>query len=115
MLELVFASDVIPLITRLENALQSNILSKLAAYRADMRLDCMNYYRNGVVLENTLLSTAELRNKMGLADAEYTRIEAFKRRVLGLAIKQINDLTDITADYEQHKQGRLVTGFTFSV
>ena len=50
---------------------------------------------------------------MGLADAEYTRIEAFKRRVLGLAIKQINDLTDITADYEQHKQGRLVTGFTF--
>ena len=60
-----------------------------------------------------LLSTAELRNKMGLADAEYTRIEAFKRRVLGLAIKQINDLTDITADYEQHKQGRLVTGFTF--
>ena len=49
--ELVFASDVIPLITRLKNALQSTILSKLAAYRADMRLDCMNYYRNGVVLE----------------------------------------------------------------
>ncbi|MGP5135301.1 replication initiation protein RepM, partial [Psychrobacter cibarius] len=58
------------------------------------------------------ISLAELREKLGLVD-EYQRIEAFKRRVLDLAITQINKHTDITAEYEQHKQGRVITGFTF--
>jgi hypothetical protein len=53
-----------------------------------------------------------LREKLGLVD-EYQRIEAFKRRVLDLAITQINEHTDITSEYEQHKQGRVITGFTF--
>ena len=41
-------------------------------------------------------------------------MERFKVRVLDLALKQINDHTDITATYEQHKTGRKVTGFTFT-
>ena len=112
--ELVFASDVIPLITRLEKRFTEYDIEQISGLqsRYAIRLyELLSQWRS--VGKTPLLSTAELRNKMGLADAEYTRIEAFKRRVLGLAIKQINDLTDITADYEQHKQGRLVTGFTF--
>src|SRR5690606_27062773 len=58
------------------------------------------------------ISLVELREKLGLVD-EYQRIEAFKRRVLDLAITQINEHTDITVEYEQHKQGRIITGFTF--
>lgn len=38
----------------------------------------------------------------------------FKKRVLDLAIKDINEKTDIKATYEQHKQGRMITGFSFS-
>ena len=38
----------------------------------------------------------------------------FKRWVLDAAIKQINEHTDITAIYEQHKRGRSITGFSFS-
>ena len=34
-------------------------------------------------------------------------------RVIELALKQINDYTDITASYEQHKKGRVITGFSF--
>lgn len=37
----------------------------------------------------------------------------FKKRVLDLAIKDININTDLTVSYEQHKQGRTITGFTF--
>ena len=58
------------------------------------------------------ISLVELREKLGLVD-EYQRIEAFKRRVLDLAITQINEHTDITSEYEQHKQGRVIIGFTF--
>ena len=34
-------------------------------------------------------------------------------RVIEQSIKQINEHTDITASYEQHKKGRLITGFSF--
>ena len=64
------------------------------------------------VRKTNLISLSELREKLGLVD-EYKRIEAFKRRVLDLAVKQINEHTDITVEYEQHKQGRVITGFTF--
>ena len=37
----------------------------------------------------------------------------FKSRVLEAAISQINEHTDIKATYEQHKQGRTITGFSF--
>ena len=37
----------------------------------------------------------------------------FKARVLELAIDEINAKTDITVDYEQHKKGRTITGFSF--
>ena len=40
-------------------------------------------------------------------------MDVFKRGVLELALKQINEHTDITASYEQHKKGRTITGFSF--
>ena len=45
--------------------------------------------------------------------SEYTTLWNFKQRVLELAIEQINEHTDITATYEQHKRGRTITGFSF--
>ncbi|MFH3651249.1 RepB family plasmid replication initiator protein, partial [Acinetobacter baumannii] len=37
----------------------------------------------------------------------------FKEKVLHLAIDQINKYTDIKAEYEQHKRGRSIIGFSF--
>ncbi|MBP0556234.1 replication initiation protein [Mycobacterium tuberculosis] len=59
------------------------------------------------------ISLDELRKHFGLLGDEYMRMHHFKARVLDLAISQINEYTDITAEYEQHKQGRTITGFTF--
>ena len=40
-----------------------------------------------------------------MLDTEYQRMDVFKRGVLELALKQVNEHTDITATYEQHKKG----------
>ena len=56
----------------------------------------------------------KLRDQLGIGRNEYSRMEAFKRRVLDLGIKQINEHTDIVASYEQHKCGRTITGFSFT-
>ena len=50
---------------------------------------------------------------MGVLDAEYQRMYDLKKYVLESSLKQINEHTDITASYEQHKKGRVITGFSF--
>src|SRR5699024_1342357 len=53
------------------------------------------------------------RDQLGIGINEYQRMHHFKARVLELAIDEINAKTDITVDYEQHKKGRVITGFSF--
>ena len=111
--ELVFASDVIPLITRLEARYTEYELKQVVGLQSEYAIrlyELIIQWRS--VGATSQISLVELREKLGLVD-EYQRIEAFKRRVLDLAITQINEHTDITSEYEQHKQGRVITGFTF--
>ncbi|GAA0324865.1 replication initiation protein RepM [Psychrobacter aestuarii] len=111
--ELVFASDVIPLITRLEARYTEYELKQVVGLQSEYAIrlyELIIQWRS--VRKTNPISLSELRKKLGLVD-EYKRIEAFKRRVLDLAIKQINEHTDITVQYEQHKQGRVIIGFTF--
>lgn len=111
--ELVFASDVIPLITRLEARYTEYELKQVVGLQSEYAIrlyELIIQWRS--VGRTSQISLVELREKLGLVD-EYQRIEAFKRRVLDLAITQINEHTDITVEYEQHKQGRIIIGFTF--
>ena len=55
-----------------------------------------------------------MRLKLGIEPDEYKAMNNFKAKVLDLAVSQINEHTDITAKYDQHKQGRTITGFTFT-
>ena len=54
------------------------------------------------------------RQQLGVELNQYKTMSNFKSRVLDPAIKQINKYTDITVKYDQHKQGRVITGFTFT-
>ena len=60
-----------------------------------------------------VIELGEFRKRIGVLDTEYIRTDNLKMRVIELALKQINDHTDITATYEQHKKGRTITGFSF--
>ncbi len=55
----------------------------------------------------------DLRSKLGVEDHEYNRIYNFKKKVLDVSVKQINEYTDIEVDYKQIKEGRNVVGFDF--
>ncbi|HEY4537279.1 MAG TPA: replication initiation protein RepM [Erysipelothrix sp.] len=61
-----------------------------------------------------IFEISEFREKLGVLDGEYTRMNNFKSRVLEPAINQINKNTDIIVVCKQHKSGRSITGFSFS-
>lgn len=54
------------------------------------------------------------REQIGLGDNEYKMMSDFKKRVLDLAVHQINQHTDLKLSYKQHKSGRNIIGFSFS-
>lgn len=112
--EVIFAPAVVPLITRLEEQFtqydieQISGLSSAYAVRMYELLICWRTTGKTPIIE-----LGEFRKRIGVLDTEYQRIERLKHSVLELALKQINDHTDITASYEQHKKGRTITGFSF--
>lgn len=56
-----------------------------------------------------------LRGQLGIGVNEYKRMTDFKKRVLDLAVNEINEKTDIKVSYEQKKTGTTITGFKFKV
>ena len=112
--EVIFAPAVVPLITRLEEQFtqydieQISGLSSAYAVRMYELLICWRSTGKTPIIE-----LGEFRKRIGVLDTEYTRTDNLKMRVIELALKQINDHTDITATYEQHKKGRTITGFSF--
>ena len=108
-----FANAIIPMLVELERNFTSYEIEQVANLqsRYAMRLyECLIRFKGSKTLT---INLDDLRFRFGLLDNEYKAMGDFKRFVLDLAVKQINSNTDITVKYDQHKQGRAITGFTF--
>ncbi len=115
-LEITFAPDVVPLITRLEQhftSYQLKQVTQLTGKYAIRLYELLIAWRE--VGKVPQIELAEFRNNLGVEADEYIRMSDFKMRVLEPSIKQINEHTDITVTYEQHKKGRLISGFSFKL
>jgi len=113
-LEITFAPDVVPLITRLEQhftSYQLKQVSQLTSKYAIRLYELLIAWRE--VGKVPKIELSDFREKLGIAADEYKAMNHFKSRVLEPSIKQINEHTDITVSYEQHKTGRTITGFSF--
>ena len=114
LLEITFAPDVVPLITRLEEHFtkyEAKQVAHLTSKYATRLYELLIAWRE--VGKTPIFELQQLRKNLGVEDDEYQRMHHFKSRVLETAITQINEHTDIKATYEQHKQGRTITGFSF--
>ena len=114
LLEITFAPDVVPLVTRLEEhftSYQAKQVAHLTSKYATRLYELLIAWRE--VGKVPQIEISEFRNRLGLLDDEYTAMHNFKKRVLEPSIQQINEHTDITVTYEQHKKGRVISGFSF--
>lgn len=112
--QIIFAPDVVPLITRLEKHFTSYEIEQVAQLHSkySTRLyELLIAWRS--VGKTPVIEIETLRKQLGILDSEYKIFSNFKLRVLDPAIKQINEHTDINATYEQYKNGRKIIGFLF--
>lgn len=109
-----FTDDVMPLITKLEKHFTSYQLEQvkdLSSIYAIRLYELMMQWRSSGQTQQIPID--ELRYKLGIEPEQYQKMSNFKAKVLDTAIDQINEHTDIKATYEQHKERRSITGFTF--
>ena len=58
---------------------------------------------------------AIFRGQLGVEETEYKAMSDFKKRVLDLAVNEINGKSDLKVSYEQVKKGVAIVGFKFKV
>lgn len=116
-IELVFTLAVVDGISRIDGAqefftqyLLSQTAKLTSVYSARLYELLIQWKSVG---KTPIFELANFREQIGLKVTEYQTMSNFKTRVLDPAIKQINEHTDITVTYDQHKKGRVITGFSF--
>jgi plasmid replication initiation protein len=110
-----FTQDIVPLITRLEENFTKYELeqvSRLTSSYAIRLYELLIQWRSSG--KTPLFNLSIFRQQLGVEAHQYKTMSNFKTYVLDFALNQINELTDITAKYEQHKKGRSISGFSFS-
>jgi len=111
--QLRFSAEVVPYITRLEAEFTRYKLEKVAhmssAYAIRLYELLMQW---GSVGKREV--ELEWLKKTLVVDENYGRLDNFKKRVLDVALKQINEHSDLTASYAQRKTGRAVTHLIFT-
>lgn len=110
-----FTQDIVPLITRLEENFTKYELeqvSRLTSSYAIRLYELLIQWRSAG--KTPIFDLVLFRQQLGVEVTQYKTMSNFKTYVLDFALNQINEFTDITAKYEQHKKGRSISGFSFT-
>lgn len=111
-----FGHEVVPELVRLESNFTSYELEQVAELTSAYAVRLYELLIQWRVASKTpVFELAQFRTQLGLGVEEYASMGDFKKRVLDYALAQINEKTNITASYEQHKTGRNITGFSFKL
>ena len=113
-IQLTFAPRVIPYITRLESEFTSYRLEKVSGMSSVHAVRLYELLVQYLTIAKREIALANLRESLGLTD-EYKAIKDFKKRVLDVAVAQINEHSDIRVSYTQRKTGRAVTHLIFAI
>lgn len=112
--EFTFANKVIPFITRLEREFTSYRLERIGRMSSVHAIRIYELLVQYLALGTRKFELGELKEMLGVAK-EYNVINDLKKRVLDVAVKQINEYSDLNVSYSQTKTGRVVTGIVFSI
>jgi plasmid replication initiation protein len=114
-IKVVFTSDVIKYITRLEKEFTSYQLEKVgrmsSAYAVRL-YELLTQYREIGARE---LNLVWLRDALQIEAGEYKLTADFKKWVLDVSVEQVNKHTDLTVSYKPKKTGRAITDFVFKI
>ena len=118
-IELVFTVAVVKAISRIDG-----IKDFFTSYLLEQTVDLNSMYSVRLyellvqwkkAKKTPIFELDKFRSQMGVGIDEYKGMSDFKKRVLDLAVNEINNNTDLNVKYENVKKGRPIIGFKFTV
>jgi plasmid replication initiation protein len=115
-IQLMFASLVIPFITRLgdDGGFTSYRLEKIGGMSSAHAVRIYELLVQYLAAGSREIEIAWLKETLQL-NGQYTAIKDLKKYVIDLAVNQINEHSDIMVGYTQRRTGRTVTHLIFSI
>lgn len=114
-----FATLVVDCISRIDgndDPFTSYYLEQIAPLKSRYAVRLYELIKQWLTARKTpLFELEKFRYQLGLLPHEYKRINNFKARVLDIAMREINEKTDLTITCHQEKKGRVVAGFWFEI
>ena len=108
--------NVISMISRLEANFTKYLLEQVSDFKSQYSIRLYELLIKYKDIGNSKKYTIEeIRSLLGIGVNEYKVLADFKKRVLDLAVKEINDKTDTTIKYEQFKEGRTISHILFKI
>ena len=115
-IEIIFTVAVVDEITRLSSHFTQYDLEFIATLNSIYSVRLYELIVKWLSARQTDVFDYEiLRGQLGIGVNEYQRMTDFKKRVLDLAVNEINEKTDIKVSYSQEKNGTKIVGFKFKV
>ena len=118
-IELVFTLAVVNGISRIDGAedfFTSYLLEQTASMDSIYSVRLYELLVQWKAAKQTpMFALDKFRDQLGVGIEEYKAMNDFKKRVLLVAIDEINEKSDIKVSYEQVKKGRSIAGFKFKV
>lgn len=114
-IKIVFTPDVIKYITRLEKEFTSYQLEKVGNMTSFYAVRIYELLAQNRTIGSRMLNLKDLRETLQIAPDEYKLTADFIRKVIEVAVVQINKHSDLTVKYESKKTGRSITDFAFKI
>jgi hypothetical protein len=112
-IQLRFSPEIVPYITRLEAEFTRYKLEKVAKMSSAYAIRLYELLMQWSSVGKREVDLEWLKKALTVNE-EYERLDNFKKRVIDVALSQINEHSDLTANYAQRKTGRNVTHLIFT-
>lgn len=114
-IKVVFTSDVIKYVTRLEAEFTSYQLEKVGNMTSAYAVRIYELLAQHKEIGSRTLSLSWLREALQIGPDEYKLTADFKKWVIEVAVAQIKKHSDLFVSYTSIKTGRAITGFAFKI
>lgn len=114
-IQVIFTPQVIKYITRLEAEFTSYQLEKVGNMTSAHAVRIYELLSQHLEIGHRTLNLAWLRETLGVEPGEYKLTADFIRKVIEVAVEQINKHSDLTVSYKPQKTGRAITDFAFKI
>lgn len=113
--QVIFAPEVLKYIARVEvefTKYQLEKVSQMTSFHAIRIYELLSQFREA---RTRTLNLIELRNYLQIESHEYKLTTNFIRKVIDVAVEQINTHSDLRVEYAPKKTGRAITDFVFKI